>query len=232
MRWTVGPLPPAVYWRRRAVVLSGLILVILLIASSCGGSGASNANQPPALGVGDQRSSPATATQPALSHSPAPTPTTATGTPTPPPSATGSPPASTSATCADAEIKVTVSIESTSATDPALHYGGTFGVTMRISNVSNRDCTRDVGSVPEEITVKQGSKTVWTSGKCGQAVGPDHDVRTFHPGDLITSHANWNSYKLLPDECVNSATAAARGRYQVTGHVGTDASATVTFTIS
>src|SRR6266542_3459450 len=39
MRTTVGPLPPAVYWRRRAVVLGALLLVVILLFVSCSGGG-------------------------------------------------------------------------------------------------------------------------------------------------------------------------------------------------
>jgi hypothetical protein len=37
MRLTVGPLPPAVYWRRRAAVAVALALVIILFAVMCWG---------------------------------------------------------------------------------------------------------------------------------------------------------------------------------------------------
>ena len=35
MRLTVGPLPPAVYWRRRALVLGVALLVVFLIVQAC-----------------------------------------------------------------------------------------------------------------------------------------------------------------------------------------------------
>ena len=41
MNLTVGPHPPAVYWRRRALVAGGLLLLILLVVWSCGGSSGS-----------------------------------------------------------------------------------------------------------------------------------------------------------------------------------------------
>jgi hypothetical protein len=37
MRSTVGPLPPAVYWRRRALVLGVLLLIVIALFVSCGG---------------------------------------------------------------------------------------------------------------------------------------------------------------------------------------------------
>src|SRR5215218_4491135 len=37
MRSTVGPLPSAVYWRRRAVVLGALLLGVIVLFVSCSG---------------------------------------------------------------------------------------------------------------------------------------------------------------------------------------------------
>ena len=49
MRLTVGPLPPAVYWRRRAIVLGVAVVLVFLIVQSCsGGEGKSNGGGVPA----------------------------------------------------------------------------------------------------------------------------------------------------------------------------------------
>lgn len=227
MNWTVGPLPPTVYWRRRAIVLGGLLLVILLVVNSCGGSGTSQA-------AGDPTAT-ASVSHPPTSHpasAPAGSPT---GTPATP-AASGSPTptaslSSPSTACADSEIKVDIRIQSTSTTTTKLQHGGTFSITMLVTNVSQRLCVRDVGTVPEEITVKRGTSKVWSSGDCGPTPGKPHDLRTFHPGDTITAHVNWNSYRIAPHECVNSKDPAPNGGYQVVGQVGPDVSPTVGFTI-
>ncbi|PWU56344.1 hypothetical protein DLE60_26410, partial [Micromonospora globispora] len=39
MRLTVGPLPPAVYWRRRAVVLGAGLLFLIVLLYSCSDPG-------------------------------------------------------------------------------------------------------------------------------------------------------------------------------------------------
>ncbi|HEX7744092.1 MAG TPA: hypothetical protein VF462_02355, partial [Micromonosporaceae bacterium] len=54
MRLTVGPLPPAVYWRRRAVVLGAILLFVLVLMYSCLGSG----RQPTEPTAAAQRGSP------------------------------------------------------------------------------------------------------------------------------------------------------------------------------
>ncbi|HKD98145.1 MAG TPA: hypothetical protein VKB69_11135 [Micromonosporaceae bacterium] len=231
MRWTVGPLPSAVYWRRRALVLGGLLVVILLIANTCGGSGTSEAagGDPRASGSTSHPPStggPASGTQAPVS--PAATPPSTVAGPPPP---SGSPSPALSATCEDSEIKVAARIESTSATSSKLVHGGTFSITMEISNVSQRSCQRDVGSVAEEITIKRGNTLVWSSGACGAGTAPAHDVRTFHPGDLITAHVRWNSWRIEPDPCRNAKSPAPNGTYQLFGHVGSDVSPATAFTI-
>ena len=42
MRLTVGPLPPAVYWRRRAVVLGAGLLFLIVLLYSCDAAGDRN----------------------------------------------------------------------------------------------------------------------------------------------------------------------------------------------
>ena len=44
MRLTVGPLPPAVYWRRRAVVLGGVIAVIFTLTYACSSAAGGKGN--------------------------------------------------------------------------------------------------------------------------------------------------------------------------------------------
>jgi hypothetical protein len=47
MRLTMGPLPAAVYWRRRAVVAVALVLVIILFVTMCGGPNQGKPNAHP-----------------------------------------------------------------------------------------------------------------------------------------------------------------------------------------
>lgn len=126
-------------------------------------------------------------------------------------------------------MKITATIESTSSTTTKLQVGGTFALTMRISNISPRTCTRDVGAMPEELMVKQGTKTVWSSDDCPAKDATPHDIRTFHPGDLISANVLWNTFKTV-HSCAKGS-AAKTGTYQVTGRVGTAHSSPVTFKI-
>ena len=52
MNLTVGPLPPAVYWRRRAVVVGVLLVLVLLVTYACGSSGGKGSAGAPRADVG------------------------------------------------------------------------------------------------------------------------------------------------------------------------------------
>lgn len=239
MKLTVGPLPPAVYWRRRAIVLGGLLLIILLIVYSCG-SNPSNAGGSQGAHAGSDASSsapivPAPSTSslplgPSVSASAPATPSTKPTASTAPPTAGPSPKAS-GADCVDSEILVTTSIGPTSPTAGKLQYGGTFILKLQIQNTSSRTCTRDVGSVAEELMIKHGDALIWSSDDCSSGGPKPHDVRTFHPGDAVSATVQWSSYDITTRGCKASATPAPAGSYDLIGRVGTKTSIPKAFEI-
>src|SRR5690242_15828423 len=105
MKLTVGPLAPAVYWRRRAVVLGVLLFVVFLIAYSCSGSdpsGAANVGAPRSQSPSPASPSPSASTVLTLPLDTEPS-LPASGQPVGPP-ATGGPAAP--GPCADADMSV------------------------------------------------------------------------------------------------------------------------------
>jgi hypothetical protein len=243
MKLTVGPLPPAVYWRRRAIVLGGLLLVILLIVYSCG-SNPSNAGDARGSHPGPHSSSTApvtsapspslvpfgpsasasTSASGAATPATSATPSTATPKPSPKPSTLG-------VDCADSEVLVTTSIVPTSPGAGKLQFGGTFILKLQIQNISARTCTRDVGSVAEELEIKDGSTKIWSSDACSSGGPKPHDVRTFHPGDAVSATVQWSSYDITTHSCKASSTPAAVGTYDLIGRVGTKSSSPKSFKI-
>src|SRR5262249_1393218 len=155
MRLTVGPLPSAVYWRRRLVVLGGAGLVALIIVYAfTGGPDGSSAAPATTAAAGNTHPGPAPrpATPPPPPHPPPPP------TPTPTPSAFPLPAADPTGPCTDAELQLTASAN---PADLTVGQGATF--TLTIKNISNRTCTRDIGSAPQELQLKLGDKLVWSS---------------------------------------------------------------------
>jgi hypothetical protein len=223
MNLTVGPLPPAVYWRRRALVAGALLVLVLLVLYACGGSDGSNAaGQQP---TGSSTSSPSPDPSPSVlspiigagpaSGSPSSTSSAATG------GAPGGGAPVAADFCTDDDMQLTPVIRKIT--------GGTYQyeITLTIKNISNRSCKRDVGADPQELHIVLNNQTVWSSDNCQDAHGQP-DVRTFGPGIESRFTRGWDG--TVGQACTN-ATAAAAGTYQLVAKLDTKVSAPVTFTI-
>lgn len=183
MRLTVGPLPAAVYWRRRAVVLAGLALIVLIISYACGGSdapmaGASN------NATADPTSTDRTAADPMSTKPSSPKPATSSPKPTATPGAFTLPPAGTDLPCADTEMAVVASAGADRVTQ-----GQAVDVTISIKNVSNRTCKRDIGADMQELRLVSGKTTIWSSDDCGANRGSN--VSSFPPGRQVSYTLTW-----------------------------------------
>lgn len=220
MRLTVGPLPPAVYWRRRAAILGVLLLVVLLVSYSCSNASDAAHNRrvlTPTTGSSSSPTASATlaSTPSAAASSPAENPpadpgsdqsNTSTGGSTVDAPAQGGP-------CTDGELNLTV------AADPASVARAAFvKFTFRIKNISNRTCTRDVGADPQELYLQDDAKSkIWSSDTCDPLHGTD--VRTFKPGDVAEFYVMWNG-RATNAGCTNQQPPPA-GKYQLIGRLST-----------
>ena len=227
MRLTVGPLPSAVYWRRRAIVLGALFIVLLVLFTTCrggGGSGAArtSASKTPTPAASDAPATPDTEQSPPLPPTQAPT----TGAPAAPPPTTGAPAQPPAGGCTDAEIKVTPVPSLTTA--PA---GQTIVIKLRIKNEADRQCDRDVGPDEQEIYIKKGAQVIWSSDRCSTFRGSE--VKPFPPDHERAFQATWNGRQSTG--CQNGAatgSAPGPGEYQVFGRLGTDLSTPVKLTLT
>lgn len=241
MRTTVGPLPPAVYWRRRVVVLGALLLGLIVLFVSCSGGGDDRPG-------GQAASAPAPASQ--ASSTPEETPSfsdpqpgTEPSLPAPdevqsqqPPAGTapsaGAPTADVNVTapgapaCADQEMAVTPVPAAT-----RVRRGQPLQIHLKIRNASARACNRDVGADPQEIYIEQGGRKVWSSDTCGTARGSD--LRTFAPGAERDYVVTWNGRTTTA--CAGGLAAGpapAPGTYQVRGRLGNRAGTAVALTVT
>jgi hypothetical protein len=226
MRLIVGPLPAAVYWRRRAIVLGALLLAVLMTSYACVATAKSGASRPSGTTATSSKSPPAaTGTgQPAESSSPQVIAPAAEVTPTATPEPTLDP-----NLCTDDELKVTAVPARTS-----LAQGDELNITLLIKNTSNRSCSRDVGADLQELRIVQGTEKIWSSDDCGGLRG--HELRQFPVGHERSYSAFWNgksssacakSMKRTPDGPVPPA-----GEYTIIGRVGTDLSSPVTIKLT
>lgn len=163
MRLTVGPLPPAVYWRRRAIVLGAALVVLFVVAQACmSGSPADDR-------AGDAGPSPtASGSPPPDTDQPDGTPTDSLLPATGQPAGTGDPPAGE--VCADDEITLTALASETTFT-----VGTSVEFTMRIEHDADRACQRDVGGDERELYLvpDAGSGRVWSSRDCADPSGEE-----------------------------------------------------------
>jgi hypothetical protein len=224
MNLTVGPLPPAVYWRRRALVLGAVVALVFLLVTMCGGSGRSNpaAIRPAATATSTRMSpTPTTSVQQPIVGAPG----GASGSAPPPggtPSGAGTSPTARSDMCSDAEIQLTPSIQKIT--------GGTYPYQLQldIKNISNRTCKRDDGANPQEMhIVNSAGQTVWSSDYCQS--NPGSNVATFDPNIVASFKLPWDGYGYGPG-CARGA-KLADGSYQLVAKLDTKVSAPVAFTI-
>lgn len=215
MRLTVGPLPPAVYWGRRSIVLGAILLFVLVIVYSCGGSDRPSANPQAANPLGSpQRPAPTVTGLSAQSGEPPPSDRPY---PSGSPSATaGSPPAGQGAgDCTDQEINLAAVPARQSAA-----AGASVEIALQVKNISGRTCTRDLGSLQQELYLKLGAEKIWSSDTC--STGRDSDVKSLAPNIVHEYRIEWNGREST--RCsggVASGPQPAAGSYLVFARLGT-----------
>jgi len=214
MRLTVGPLPAAIYWRRRLLVLAALVLVVVAIIYACT-SGPGTGNQ---AGPEPSRTT-VPASAPASSESATPT-TTPSPTPSPTPTAFTLPAANPTGPCAATEMEL---IATAAPTNPTVGVGADFSLTVK--NISNRTCLRDIGGAMQELQLRLGEQIVWSSDDCG--ANQDHFDETFAPGHERTFTRRWDGY-ITRDGTGNpicgSQVKPDAGNYHLVARLGDDTS--------
>ncbi len=225
----VGPLPAAVYWRRR-------VLVLLLALSVLGGGGWLGL-----LGVQRWRAT-AAAPRPAAATAPLPTPalervmpslavvglpSSARSSATPPVPTTGPAASALSRSpvpqCTDDMIAVAVSAP---ASAPA---GSRPSLQLVVTDISAGACARDLAAGQREIVLvdSRGSQ-VWSSADCAPA--STGDVRTLAAQQAVSLPVAWDGLTSDPT-CAGPRIAPPKGHYVLRGRLGTKKTADVPLTL-
>src|SRR3954470_13720333 len=200
LRSPVGPQPSSVYWRRRIVVLLGLIAVIAAVVLIVVRPGASAAPAAPL----PSPSAPAKAAAPAAS-------------PTPEASPDGT---ETVTACGRGQVKVVAVTDK-----PTYEEGESPLLSWTISNTGSAPCSLNVGTKAQVFTITSGSDTVWTSTDC-QADGQDvpFTLPTAASGAKPTavSPLQWDRERSTPDTCGGDRPEVTGGgaSYHLTVSVG------------
>jgi hypothetical protein len=226
---TVGPLPPAVYWRRRALVLGAIVLALFLVAQACMAASASSerGGTPPTTQPPAQTSQPPTR-PPTLTPTPPPT-QLPTQSPTAPP-ATGQPTTQPPSEdiCTDEEMRITAVSDLTE-----FRAGQSVQFTIRIRNGGDRNCERDIGGSQRELLLRRGSgaDTVWSSRDCDPPTGVE--VLPLQPGFEREHWTVWNGR--ASNRCDGGDPAGDRvapGAYELVARLGTDYSEPLAITVT
>jgi hypothetical protein len=247
MRTTVGPLPPTVYWRRRAVVLGVVLLAVILLFVSCGGEddgnnrgtgassqaptpapGSATPEEEPSFSDADPNGGPALPDPEELQSRQPTAPATGTN-PSAPPNPTGADAnaaAAADGACADTELAVTPVPAAT-----ALKRGAPVVLKLKIKNVSARACTRDLGAGAQELYIDSGARKYWSSDTCS-ADRSANQLR-LQPGAEYEFAVTWNGRQ--SSKCTAALAAGPApppGQYELRGRLGTKVSEPVTLTIA
>jgi hypothetical protein len=223
---TVGSLPPAVYWRRRAVVLGVLLVVIIIFWASCTGPSKSDAgaNKTAATHPASPTASPSATGAAALPFPPPTFGATPTATATPTPTATPTGPAGNGTgagnnggttglpQCADADLSLIASPEA-----PSVPNGAYLKFSLKIKNITSRACTRDLGADHQELYLQNGTTKAWSSDVCNPAHGSE--VVTMQPNIEHLYSTTWNG-QASNNGCTNRKPPGV-GKYELFARLDT-----------
>jgi hypothetical protein len=222
LRNPVGPHPPSLYWRRRAVALGVVILAVMLLAWGCGLSGGGQDRPASMANVKDLSSR-----HPAASITPTPGPRTGPVIS----SVTGGGPGSNNAASPNA---APVAGNGSGAPTPASQPGvaacapGTVRMTAQadrpdypaqvrpkftviVENQGQNPCALDLGSRAVAWTVTSGEDRIWSSGDCPAVGSPE--VLLLAPRQPVLRSVDWSRMRSRPG-CPSSVEAAKPGFYK------------------
>jgi hypothetical protein len=227
----VGPLPAAVYWRRRALL--GLVLAVLVGAgwltvaavtgspggtpvSAAAGSGAAPAAAPPSL----EQVVPSLAAVQVPTAAPSPTPVVAT-VPAPP----AAPAAVEGGPCTDDMISVQVRPSA-----PSVAVGSKPVLDLVVTNISAVSCVRALDKGLQEVVLLDAAGgRVWGSNDCFPEA--TSDLRTLAAGEVVDFPITWGGLTSEPT-CTAPRVAPPPGTYVLRGRLDTKLSADAPVTLT
>jgi hypothetical protein len=223
MKLTVGSLPSAVYWRRRAIVFAVVLFGASIVWVSCSGPD-TNGQADKTHRTSGTQGSPASSLSPSFSVL-APT---IEGSTTPGGNATSAAVPvgggnDAPAVCADSELLITPAPETVTAP-----RGQPMRLTIKIKNISARACPRDLGADAQELYLMQNTTKVYSTDACDPRHGTQ--VRTMAPGSEQVFYVAWDG-NATTNGCAGRVAPPA-GKYDLIGRLGTKISDPVAITLT
>ena len=214
----VGPQPPSVYWRRRAVLALGLIAVVVIIVLIVVRPGSGSAEP----GAAATTSAPA---GDAATPSPAPSETAPAADATTDPSADPSDDstADAAAGASDAPTCSTRDIDLKPVTDKTTYAATELPqISMTITNSGRSDCSIDLGSAQQTLVVSSGEEQYWSSKDC-QVNGTNQVVTLTAGQTLSTPPIAWDRTRSSAETCESTSrtpVTAGGATYRLSVSVG------------
>ncbi|PEG43217.1 hypothetical protein CQY20_00410 [Mycolicibacterium agri] len=227
-----GPLPPQIYWRRRALALGIAVLVIGVIAATVvmvvmksSGAETKNAEEAPAptpaatpTPLPGENPEVKTPIMPPAANAPAPTPTPTAAVTPPPVLQEGD-------DCPDSTLAV-----KGITSQPDYVVGDQPKFTMVVTNIGLVACKRDVGAAVLAAYVYSLDNTrLWSNLDC--APSNETLVKTFNPGEQVTTEVTWTGMGSAPG-CPLPRQPIGPGTYNLMVQLGNLRSAPVPFILS
>ncbi|MEC3913723.1 hypothetical protein [Nocardia sp. CDC160] len=217
-----GPLPPEIYWRRRAAAIGALVIALALVIWGAFAL---------LKGGGDHKADAkaSTTASAAATNKPAGSSSAAADASTPKPSAatsSGAAPAAAQGQCPDQSLAVKVTVgQPTYKTGEQPQFG------IVITNISSAACERDMGSGLQLVQVQSldGQRKLWSSTDCYPDGTPD--MRSLAPGQQAAFTVTWSGSTSQPN-CAGERVPVPSGPYTVVAQLGSVRSAPEPFNIA
>lgn len=217
----VGPLPAAVYWRRRAIIAAPLLAILLTLATCMvRADGSTSTSDTPTKRSKQQGADVPEVQDGTKEHpfypvpGPAPDaageqtvePAAASTVDTPPPAPAGP------GECSDGDLSVQVS-----PSHRSYPVGSRLKVQLTIKNVGDQECRRDVGAGAQEVTAHGSGALVWSTDHC--STDSSADEKLLRAGEELTFWVVWTGNGSSAG-CPSGQPRVSPGEYEVYGRVG------------
>ncbi|APE32940.1 hypothetical protein BOX37_01980 [Nocardia mangyaensis] len=217
-----GPLPPEIYWRRRAlaigVIVVALALVIWLVTLVARGGDSSG---DPEAAATTSSSTTATTSSASSSTSEA----SASATPSESATPTTDPDGPPAEPCTDQSLALKVTIG-----QPTYRVGDQPSFGTVITNISATPCARDLGAGPQFLVYTlDGQRRLWASEDCNPAGPPE--MKTLDAGEQLSYKGTWFGTTSQP-ECAGDRLPVPAGAYMVVAQLGAIRSAAEPFNLA
>lgn len=244
-----GPLPPEIYWRRRALAIAVVVVVVaviigLIVWASGGSDSPRNTSASVAPSSSASQSLPPYASDSAVPGSgtagsggsggsggapgQVPASTNASGVVVPGSTTPSANPTAVPASglCPDQNISVVLYTDK-----PTYTVGDKPVFTIVVTNAGLADCTRDVGKDMQNVTVRSldGTRYIWSATDCSPIATVNN--QTLKPAQQFKDTIVWSGTTSAPG-CKTPRVAAPAGSYQAVGNLGTKVSAPITFNVT